>query len=195
MTEEAKEDFKKGLRSLKKGDMEEAVRAFEKAYRADKENPAFMYYYGMASALKWGKIGTGLELCTKAIKKEFFKAEYYLNLGHVYLASGNKKGAVTVIKKGLRFEPENENLHEMLISLGARKRQIIPLLGRSNPINKYLGIFFRRTLPDFMKKARAGKKSADDNGHEAERKTASAAQALTRAGLKHGKSGKNLEDK
>ncbi len=152
MTEDPQKFFKEGQKFLRKGDLEEAAKAFEKAYNLDRDNPAYMSYYGMCAALKWGKIGLGLELCTKAIKKEFFKAEYYLNLGKVYLAADNKKGAITAFKKGLRFDPNNEELNEMMIQLGIRKRPIIPFLKRSNPINKYLGIFFRRTLPNLFKK-------------------------------------------
>ena len=152
MTEDPQKFFKEGQKFLRKGDLEEAAKAFEKAYNLDRDNPAYMSYYGMCAALKWGKIGLGLELCTKAIKKEFFKAEYYLNLGKVYLAADNKKGAITAFKKGLRFDPNSEELNEMMIQLGIRKRPIIPFLKRSNPINKYLGIFFRRTLPNLFKK-------------------------------------------
>ncbi len=152
MTGSPQELFKEGLSLLRRGDLEEAAKAFEKAYGNDRDNPAYMSYYGMCAALEWGKIGLGLELCTKAIKKEFFKAEYYLNLGKVYLAADNKKGAITAFKKGLRFDPDNEDINEMMIQLGIRKRPIIPFLKRSNPLNKYLGIFFRRTLPNLLRK-------------------------------------------
>lgn len=162
MPEGAKENFLSGLKYLKTGEMEAATRAFEKAYREEKANPAYMSYYGMCAALKWGKIGLGLELCTKAIKREFFKADFYLNLGKVYSAADNKKGAVTAFKKGLKIDPDNEELHEMLVTLGLRKRPVVPFLKRGNPINKYLGIFFRRTLPDLLR--RKGPARKDEKG-------------------------------
>ena len=152
MSSDPQELFNKGMRHLKKGELEEAARAFEKAYNLDRNDPAYMSYYGMCSALNWGKIEVGLELCTKAIKKEFFRAEYYLNLGKVYLAAGNKKGAITAFKKGLRFDPDNEEINELMIKLGIRKMPIIPFLRRSNPINKYLGILFRRILPNLFRR-------------------------------------------
>jgi len=161
MPEDAKENFLLGKKYLKKGAMEDAARAFEKAHREDKGNPAYMSYYGMCAALRWGKIGMGLDLCTKAIKKEFFKAEYYLNLGKVYLAADNKKGAVTLFKKGLSIEPENEELHEMLVDMGLRKKAVIPFIKRSNPVNKYLGIFFRRTLPEILRRKGPAKKDEE----------------------------------
>lgn len=148
----AGEQFAAGLRFLKEENMDKALRAFEKAYKEDKENPAYMSYYGMCKALRGGEIGLGLELCTRAIKKEFFKAEYYLNLGKVYVAAGNKKGAIKVFLKGLKFEPNNETINKALVELGFRGKPILPLLDRANPVNRVLGILFRRTLPAMFKK-------------------------------------------
>lgn len=150
--EEAKTHFLAGMKHLRKNSVEDACKEFEKAYKLEKENPLYMSYYGMCAALRWGKIGLGLELCTKAIKKEFFKTEYYVNLGKVYMASDNKKGAITVLSKGLRFDPDNEEIHNLLVDLGVRKKPVIRFLKRSNPLNKALGIFLRRTLPGIMGK-------------------------------------------
>ncbi len=149
------EQFIAGKRYLRNDNIDKALRAFEKAYKEDRENAEHMSYYGLCKALRTGEIGFGLELCTKAIKKEFFRAEFYLNLGKVYLAAGNKKGAIKVFLKGLKFEPENEELNKYLVELGFRKRPIVPVLERSNPINKYLGIIFRRVIPGFFKRTKS----------------------------------------
>ncbi len=151
-TETSREQFAQGKRFLKQDNMDRALRAFEKAYKEDREDPEYLSYYGLCKALRAGEIGLGLELCTKAIKKEFFKAEYYTNLGKVYLAAGNKKSAIKVFLKGLKFEPNNEEMHKYLVDLGFRKNPIIRGLGRANPVNKFLGILFRRTLPELFKK-------------------------------------------
>jgi predicted Zn-dependent protease len=160
--QEPEKDFRKGKKYFRDNDMDRATRAFEKAYRSNRENPKYMSYYGMCAALRWGQIGLGLELCTKAVKNEFYKAEYYVNLGRVYMAAGNKKGGITVIKKGLRQDPENDELHEMLIELGVRKRPMIPFLKRSSPLNRLLGVIFRRTIPNILRKKRPrGEEEAD----------------------------------
>lgn len=144
------ENFTEGLKKLSKNNLEEALKLFDKAYKSDKENPMFMSYYGMTSALKWNEIGLGIELCTKAVKKGYFKPQLYANLSKVYVAANNKKGALTVIKKGLSFDHDNKDLNKILIDLGYRKRPIIPFLKRSNFLNKKLGIFFRRTMAGFF---------------------------------------------
>ena len=97
----------------------------------------------MCKAIRGGQVGLGLDLCIRAIKKEFKRAEFYLNLGRVYLAAGNKKGATRVFKKGLQFEPSNSELHKQLAGLGVRNRPVINVVERSNPINRMLGMIFR----------------------------------------------------
>ncbi|MDP2682979.1 MAG: hypothetical protein Q8P28_09285 [Deltaproteobacteria bacterium] len=138
------------MQFLKNNNLEKATRSFEKAYQEDKENARYMSYYGMCVAMKWGEIGLGIELCTRAVKKEFYKTEYYINLSRVYIKADNKKGAINVLKKGLRFDPENDIIHEELVKFGARKKPIIPFMNRSNPINKFLSIFFRKTMPGLI---------------------------------------------
>lgn len=140
----AVEQFDSGMRFLKEDNLDKAMRAFEKAYKGDKSNPFYMSYYGMCKATRGGQIGLGLELCTRAIKMEFYRSELYLNLGKVYLAAGNKKVAIKVLKKGLRFEPRNQAIHKSLAGLGCRDRPVIESLERSNPINKLLGVFLRK---------------------------------------------------
>jgi len=150
MSDTGREQFVAGKNFLKDNNMDRALKAFEKAYKADGGNAAYMSYYGMCTALRTGEIGLGLELCTRAIKKEFFKAEYYLNLGMVYDAAGNKKGAIKVYLKGLKFDPQNPEINKRLLELGFRNKPIIKSLDRNNPVNKFLGIFFRKTLPRLL---------------------------------------------
>lgn len=152
MSEGASEQFHAGKRFLKEDNLDRALRSFEKAYKEDKENAEYMSYYGMLKAIRGGEIGLGLELCTRAIKKEFFRGEFYINLGRVYMAAGNKKGAIKVFKKGLKFDQANEEINKYLVELGFRGRPVLPGIDRSNPVNKLLGILFRRTIPGLFKK-------------------------------------------
>ncbi len=152
--ESSEEKFRQGMQFLKDNVLEKATRSFEEAYKEDKENAKYMSYYGMCVAIRWGEIGLGIELCTRAVKKEFYKTEYYINLSRVYLKADNKKGAIIALQKGLRFDPENDIIHEELVKLGARKKPLIPFLNRSNTINRFLGIFFKNTMPDLISRIR-----------------------------------------
>ncbi|MCK5236637.1 MAG: hypothetical protein KAR06_06590 [Deltaproteobacteria bacterium] len=152
MTDTIKEEnFSSGLAHYKKGNIDKAAICFEKAYKSDKEDPLTMSYYGLCIALRWGKVGLGQELCTKAIKKDYSQSIFYLNLSKIYMATGNKKGALSILHKGLRFNPKSRELSSALTEAGARKPQFIPFLGRTNFLNRYLGIFFRKTIPGFLR--------------------------------------------
>lgn len=165
-TSSSEEQFNQGLEFLKNNELEKATRSFEKAYKEDSENTKYMSYYGMCAALRWGEIGAGIELCTKAVKKEFYKTEHYINLARVYLKADNKKGAIAVLKRGLRFDPENDIIHEELVRLGARKKSILPFLKRSNPINRFLGIFLRKTIPNLLSRLKREKEIKRDEDVE-----------------------------
>ena len=155
--DEAKKQFRKGLNHYKKGDFETAVKELERAFKFDRDDPVYMSYFGVCAARRWGEVGQGLELCTKAIKKEFYRPELYVNLSRVYIVANNKRGAITVVRKGLFHDAENDDLHDLLVELGVRRKPVIPFFKRSNPLNHILGVLFRRTLPDLFRKKRPEK--------------------------------------
>ena len=155
--EKIKKQFRKGLTYYKRGELEAAVKELESAFKADRENPMYMSYFGVCAARRWGEVGQGLELCTKAIKREFYRPELYVNLSRVYVVANNKKGAITVVRKGLYHDADNDDLHNMLVELGVRKKPVIPFFKRSNPLNHILGVLFRRTLPDLFRTKRPEK--------------------------------------
>lgn len=112
------------------------------------ENPILLSYYGHLQAVAIAKYRTGIETCKRAIAlagknglfgEERLYAVLYLNLGRTYLASGMKQDAVVAFRKGLKFNSHNTELLEELRGLGTRKDTPVAFLGRSNPINKYLG--------------------------------------------------------
>jgi len=163
VTKDPAGEFRLGTEELGSDKMELAAKSFERAYATDKTNAEYMSYYGLCAALQWGRIGKAINLCTKAIKIDFKRADFYLNLGRVYLESGNKKGAVTVFKKGLGIDPEHKGLHDILISMGIKEEALLPFLSRAHPINKRLGIFFKRRLPSLLS-SKGPKKTPKNKG-------------------------------
>jgi len=153
--EVAKKYFLEGKQLLRKDRLDRAMRAFGKAHREDRTNPSYMSYYGLCKALRGGDIGFGIELCTKAIKKEFSRAEFYLNLGKVYLSVGNKKSAVSIFRKGIKFEPKNDELNKHLTDLGIRKPSPITGMERSHKAQGFLGIIFRKAIPNIFRRRKA----------------------------------------
>ena len=136
--------FKEGKSHLKADNIDKALRSFEKAYREDRNDPEIMSYYGMCKAVRGGRVGLGIELCIRAIKGDHLRGDFYLNLGNVYVAAGNIKGAVSVFRKGLSFDHKNAGLVKALTGLGYRSRPVISIIERSNPINRFFGKLMRK---------------------------------------------------
>ena len=146
----AEEHFKNGLSFLAKDNIPDAFEAFRKAYESNSNTARYISYYGLCIALYTEDIETGLELCTRAIRTEFFRSEYYLNLGKAFVKAGKKQSAINTFRKGLRIDKKNEDIKKELEKMGIRAKPIIPFMARSNPINKYIGILFRRIIPNIL---------------------------------------------
>lgn len=82
-------------------------------------------------------------LCHEAIKKDPKNPEHYYRQGRILMLAGRKKDAVWVLRMGLRHGRHKEII-ETLASMGIRRAPPLPFLGRSNPINKYLGMLLAK---------------------------------------------------
>ncbi|MBI4688800.1 MAG: hypothetical protein HY754_00785 [Nitrospirae bacterium] len=76
--------------------------------------------------------------------EDFFSPVLYLNLGRANLAAGRKKKALDAFNKGLTMDNENREILMELRRLGIRRKAAVPLIERSNPINKYIGIVLNK---------------------------------------------------
>lgn len=133
--------------------LKDALSLNEDALAVYPHNPFFMSYLGYLKAAVLKENKTGLDICKRAMEKYQTQAEkkegsylsyFSLNIGRVYLLSGKKDFAINSYLKGLQCDPRNKEIIEELAKLGIRRPAPIPFLGRSNPINKYLGIFLSR---------------------------------------------------
>jgi tetratricopeptide (TPR) repeat protein len=138
---EMKAQFERGKRHHAYGLAKEAVVKYP-------DDPLILSWYGYLQAITDVKYRTGIETCKRALsllakKAMFGEAEIYavvyFNLGKVYLAAGMKSEAIESFRKGLKFDSHNTELLKELRGLGTRKERPVAFLGRSNPINKYLG--------------------------------------------------------
>jgi hypothetical protein len=77
------------------------------------------------------------------MKLEPAQAVHYLNLGRVHLAAGQKAAAIRTLRKGLRFGRSRSIIQE-LKKLGIRKAPVVASLPRDHPVNKHLGLLFKR---------------------------------------------------
>ena len=115
--------------------------------------PKLLSYFGLALALGENRINEAVIYCTKAIKKEFYHPEFYVNLARVYLKANRRSSAVNVLYKGLRIDSNDPGILSELEKLGIRRKPVLGFLHRGHVINKYLGLI--------MARFRAGEKETD----------------------------------
>ena len=141
--EDPEELFKAGLYLLKRDRLQEALAAFKKALYIRDREPRYMSYAGLALALN-GKTKEAVLLCEKALQKESFRQEFFLNMGRVYLIYGNRRKALMTFRKGMALDRENRQIRGELERMGIRKPPVFRFLDRNHPVNKWSGKMLHR---------------------------------------------------
>ncbi len=141
----------KGL--LKARNREGAFKVLRTALGEHPFDPFILSYYGWLDAIVNKNYDQGADVCKVAIDilkedvpfgKELYYPLFYLNLGRAYLARGDKGNAVEAFKKGLEADPQDSNLLVEVSEIGMRRKPVVPIFKRSNPINKYIGKLLHR---------------------------------------------------
>ena len=138
----AEEIFNRGMEALASGKMIPALASFEKALELE-DNPAFYSYLALCIAKERGQVRRAIKLCEEALQKDGENTAHYLNLGKILLQAGNRDEAIMVFRGGLKYGI-NPLIIDELNKLRTRKPPVISFLHRNNPINKYLGILFKK---------------------------------------------------
>ena len=111
-------------------------------------DPFFLSYVGYLTAIVENKPREGAIMCEEAIyilrksraaDTAFFLPLFYLHLGKVHMKANRKEPAINAFQEGLKFDSRSRDLLSEIKAVGLRKAPVVPFLGRSNPINKYLG--------------------------------------------------------
>ncbi|MBI3595691.1 MAG: hypothetical protein HY203_00895 [Nitrospirae bacterium] len=106
--------FLLGCAYLKEANYPEALLYFRRllaAYEEDSSSvvpPELLSYFGLALALGENRIKEAVTYCTAAIKKEFYRSEFYINLSRVYLSANRRSSAVDVLYKGLKIDNQDQ---------------------------------------------------------------------------------------
>lgn len=142
---------------LLKKENAKALDLIEEAIKVHPGEPFVLSHYGTLKATVQKDFTGGIDYCKKAIKAlnrkvpfghEFYYPSLYLNLGRAYAASGNKKNAVNIFRKGIALDGTNHELIKELEMLGTRRKPVVPWLDRDNLINKNLGrLFYKVARP------------------------------------------------
>ncbi len=138
---------------LRIGKGEAALATLKDALDRFPMDPFLLSYYGCLVAIVGNNPQRGIKICRDALARlgedvpfghELLYPVFYLNLGRAYLKGGRKTDAIMVFNKGLKTDPQNSDLLGELKKLGTRKRLPLPLLKRSNTVNKYIGKLLSR---------------------------------------------------
>jgi len=131
-----------GLRELDKGNARGALSHFEEAVRLVR-SPEILSNLAYCLAKEKGEFDTAVSLCSEAIEDDSANVIHYLNLGRVYLLSGEKAEAIRVFRNGLLYE-DNKKIKDELMKLGWRKIPVIHFLPREHFLNRCFGTLLRR---------------------------------------------------
>lgn len=80
-----------------------------------------------------------IDTCRLAVRREPDNAVIRLHMARIYLLADSRRRAYEELQKGLAISPRNPDLHAFHNELGARRKPVIGMLSRSNPINVKLG--------------------------------------------------------
>jgi len=136
---DAEEFFQAGVFLLKRGRPKDALKALSRALSIKATEPRYMSYYGLSMALSGGDRADAVGYCERAIQRESFRSELFLNLGKVYLSAGNRKRAHQAFRKALALDKDNREVRTELLKMGVRKPPVLPFLDRGHPLNKLAG--------------------------------------------------------
>lgn len=131
--------FRAGMLFLKREKYREALSAFKHALELQNREPRYLSYTGFCLAHVEKRSKEAVLLCEKAVSLEFYRPELFLNLGRVYLLTGNKRKAHQTFWKGYALDRDNRELRAELEKMGVRKPPVFPFLDRKNPLNKIVG--------------------------------------------------------
>lgn len=134
---DAEREFERGMTKFGDGNVLGAMVHFEKAANMG-GTPECLSFLGYCIAKERGQAFKGLSLCREAIDEQTENPVHYLNMAKIHLLGRNLTEALDVLRQGASFGP-NEEISELLESIGTRKPPALSFLHRDNPINKYLG--------------------------------------------------------
>ena len=139
-----------GYAHLREANYRDALTCFRRlmaVYEEDltREVPArLLSYLGLALALGEGRFQEAVTYCTSAVKKEWDRPDFYVNLARVYCGANRRFDAVDVLYKGLNISPRDPVILLELEKLGMRRKPVFGFLERGHVLNRYLGLMISR---------------------------------------------------
>lgn len=107
---------------------------------------AFYSALGYCLARFEKKYSKGARLGEHGVRIGFFDSVNFLYLARTYMLAGDRRLAIRALERGLKLHPNDTELLALHYEFGVRRRPVVPLLGRDNPLNVWLGRLRARLL-------------------------------------------------
>ncbi len=136
-----------GMELLELGQERDALEHLARAHLLEAANPQFQSAYGLGLARARREREHALKLARQALRTQFYDPQLFVNLAQIHLCFDERGGAVRALRRALAVDSDFERARHMIRQLGLRKRPVLPILGRDNPINRWLGLARARLRP------------------------------------------------
>ena len=134
--------FMMGIATLASGHPAEALDWFRIDVEAN-GSPVASSYLAYCLAKQNGTYRDAIAMCMEALRVEPRAPEIFLNLGKIYILSGQKRSALRSFQLGLRYG-RNPEISNELKWLGQRKNPPFSFLPRNHVLNKFTGKILSR---------------------------------------------------
>jgi predicted Zn-dependent protease len=108
------------------------------ARNGERVPPTALSLYALTLAHQ-NRMKDAIDTCRLALRREPDNATSRLHMARIYLLADSRRRAYEELQKGLAISPKNADLLSLQKELGARRKPVIALLARNNPINVKLG--------------------------------------------------------
>jgi len=139
-------EFAECLRHLHDEHKGTALAHIRRALKAEPQNPFYLSYVGMLSAVAEKRYLAGEKLCREALEIKWNHAQLYLNLAEVYHQAGRDGEALATLRKGFIPAGRDVRIRRALEKLDARRPPILSSLGRGHFLNRILGRLRHRMI-------------------------------------------------
>jgi len=140
----SEEIFRKAIEQLEQKQYQQCISMLRSAMDTEKQTSAaprmkHLSYLGLALTLSQGRSEEGQKLCEQAVKREFYDADLFCNLGIVSLRNRRRKQAFEAFRKGLALRPKHPRINEELDRHERRQDAVFPALPRNHLLNRLAG--------------------------------------------------------
>ena len=134
---ESEEYFEKGVKAFANGHHHLALTCFERTPEMT-SSPQGSIYLALCLVKARGEYDRAIALVNAAIGREPQNQEHFITLGEILIMANRRQEAIDAFCRGMQLG-RCEEIERQLESLGRRKPPVFESLGRSHPVNKYLG--------------------------------------------------------